>query len=158
MTKQNGCTCAMGNITAPDPEFAQRVQDNFARQAYVNFIGAELVHVAAGEVDIQLARNANLLQQDGYVHGGVLTAIVDAAAGYAALSISSRDIGVLTTELKVNFLRPASGQQQLARGRVLKPGRTLTICTGDVFDVVDGKEVHVLTSLVTMMHVAGLSV
>ena len=147
----------MGNIFAPDPEFAERVRDSFARQAYVNFIGAELVHVAAGEVDIQLARNANLLQQDGYVHGGVLTAIVDAAAGYAALSISNKDIGVLTTELKVNFLRAARGDQQVARGRVLKPGRTLTICTGDVYDIVDGNEVHVLTSLVTIMHVAGLS-
>ena len=147
----------MGKITTPDPDFVERVRDNFARQAYVNFIGAKLVHVGAGEVDIELARNANLLQQDGYVHGGVLTAIADAAAGYAALSISAKDIGVLTTELKVNFLRAAGGDRQVARGRVLKPGRTLTICTGDVYDIVDGKEVHVFTSLVTMMHVAGLS-
>lgn len=147
----------MEEINTPDPDFAKRVRNSFARQAYVNFIGAELIHVGAGEVDIQLGRNANLLQQDGYVHGGVLTAIADAAAGYAALSISSKDVGVLTTELKVNFLRAAGGDRQVARGRVLKPGRTLTVCTGDVYDLVDGREVHVLTSLVTMMHVAGLS-
>ncbi|MEM7747484.1 MAG: PaaI family thioesterase, partial [Pseudomonadota bacterium] len=72
-----------------------------------------------------------------------------------ALTVSPDGVGVLTTELKVNFLRPASGSHLIAKGRVLKPGKTLSICTGDVFDIQDGAEKHVLTSLVTMMHVDG---
>lgn len=147
----------MSEVRTPNPDFADRVRSSFRRQPFVNFIGADLVHVAAGEVDIALAHTKDLEQQDGYVHGGVLTAIADAAAGYAALTVSAAHVGVLTTELKVNFLRVAKGERQIARGRVLKPGKTLTICTGDIYDIVDGKEVHVFTSLVTMMHVDGLS-
>lgn len=140
----------------PDPNFAERVRASFRRQAFVNYISAELRDVTAGAVDIALRRNPNLAQQYGYVHGGVLTSIADAAAGYAALTIGAPGTGVLTTELKVNFLRPARGEGQIARGRVLKPGKTLTICTADVFDVIDGNEIHVLTGLVTMMHMSDL--
>ena len=141
---------------APNPDFARRVRASFARQAFVSTIGASLAHVAAGEVDIALPWNEALAQQHGYVHGGVLTSIADAAAGYAALTISDRDQGVLTTELKVNFLRPARGVRQIARARVIKPGKTLSICSSDVFDQRDGEDIHVLTGLVTIMHVDGL--
>lgn len=123
----------------------------------MNTIGGVLGDVDVGSVDISLPRNRSLDQQYGFVHGGVITALADAAAGYAALTVSPKGVGVLTTELKVNFLRPASGDRLLAKGRVLKPGRTLSICTGDVFDIQDGVERHVLTSLVTMMHVDGQS-
>ena len=145
----------MSNLTPDQERIVQRISNSFARQAFVNTIGAELGDVDRGLVDIHLPRNRSLDQQYGFVHGGVLTALADAAAGYAALTVSPADKGVLTTELKVNFLRPASGDKLLAKGRVLKPGRTLSICTGDVFDIQDGVEKHVLTSLVTMMHVDG---
>ncbi|MCB1510430.1 MAG: PaaI family thioesterase [Hyphomicrobiaceae bacterium] len=143
-------------IEARDPNFERRVRDSFARQPLVQFIGAQLAHVAPGAIDIRLPRNANLLQQHGYVHGGALTSIADAAAGYAALSVSEPGTGVLTTELKVNFLRPAAGQEVVARGRVLKPGRVLTIVQSDVYDLNEGRETHVLTGLVTMMHMDGM--
>ena len=145
----------MSNLTPDQESIVQRISGSFAKQAFVNTIGAELGDVGHGLVDIHLPRNRALDQQHGFVHGGVLTALADAAAGYAALTVAPPDKGVLTTELKVNFLRPASGEQLLAKGRVLKPGRTLSICTGDVFDIQDGVEKHVLTSLVTMMHVDG---
>ncbi|MGI9409315.1 MAG: PaaI family thioesterase, partial [Hyphomicrobiaceae bacterium] len=142
-------------LITPDPDFADRVKRSFSRQAFINYVGAELVHVGAGEVDIRLPRNGDLAQQYGYVHGGVLTSIADAAAGYAALTVGPADYGVLTTELKINFLRPGRGVYQTARARVIKPGRTLTICSCDVYDNVSDENVHILTGLVTMMHVAG---
>lgn len=143
-------------MKTPNPDYAGRVQASFARQAFVNTIGASLAHVGVGEVDIALPRNDALAQQYGYVHGGVLISIADAAAGYAALTVTALGAGVLTAELKVNFLRPAQGDMQVARGRIIKPGKTLTICQSDVFDRRDGDEIHVLTALVTMMHVDGL--
>ncbi|MGI9425530.1 MAG: PaaI family thioesterase [Hyphomicrobiaceae bacterium] len=146
----------MADIATPNPDYAERVRASFARQPFVNKIGAILAHVGVGEVDIALPRNEALAQQYGYVHGGVLTSIADAAAGYAALTVSELDCGVLTTELKVNFLRPARGESQVARARVIKPGKTLTICQSDVYDLLDGAHIHVLTGLVTMMHVDGL--
>ena len=150
----------MSKIEPRDANFEQRVRSSFARQPLVNFIGARLVHVAAGEIDIALPKRNEILQQHGFIHGGVLTSIADAAAGYAALSVAAPATGVLTTELKVNFLRPAGGREVVARGRVLKPGKTLTICQADVFDISDdreGTEIHVLTGLVTMMHVDGIA-
>lgn len=144
-------------IEARDPNFERRVRESFARQPLVQFIGARLGDVTPGRVEIRLPSNPNLLQQHGYVHGGVLTSIADAAAGYAALSVSAPGTGVLTTELKVNFLRPASGLEVVARARVLKPGRVLSIVQTDVFDAgADSAEVHVLTGLVTMMHMDGM--
>ncbi|MEM6498293.1 MAG: PaaI family thioesterase [Pseudomonadota bacterium] len=147
----------MSILTPEEKAAAARIQQSFEKQAFVSTIGAQLGDVKVGAVDILLPRNRSLDQQYGFVHGGVLTAIADAAAGYAALTVSPDDVGVLTTELKVNFLRPASGSQLIAKGRVLKPGKTLSICTGDVFDIQEGNEKHVLTSLVTMMHVDGHS-
>ena len=90
------------------------------------------------------------------MHGGVITAIADAAAGYSALTLAAPGHGVLTTELKVNFLRPAGTGRLVARGRVLKPGRSLTVCQTDVFEGVERDERHVLTGLVTMMFMEGL--
>lgn len=147
----------MTTLEPRDPAYADRVRASFDRQPLIQFIGGRLSHVSPGEIDIALPRDENLLQQHGYVHGGVLTSIADAAAGYAALTLAPAGTGVLTTELKVNFLRPADGEQAIARARVIKPGRQLTIVRTDVYDVSGGKETHVLTGLVTMMHMEGMS-
>lgn len=140
-----------------DPEFRARVTNSFNQQRFVNHIAATLVRVDPGEVDIGLGFKPELSQQHGYVHGGVLTSIADAAAGYAAMTLSGPGVGVLTTELKVNFLRPAGVGRLLAKGRVIKSGRTLNIVQIDVFEAAKGDEVHVLTGLVTMMFVEGLA-
>ena len=139
-----------------DEAFRDRVRGSFERQAFVNFIGAELTLVEPGAVDIALDFKGELAQQHGYVHGGMITAIADAAAGYAALTLAAPGHGVLTTELKVNFLRPAGTGRLVARGRVLKPGRSLTVCQTDVFEGAERDGRHVLTGLVTMMFMEGL--
>jgi uncharacterized protein (TIGR00369 family) len=121
-----------GTFTPQDAHFEERVRASFARQRAMSSIGAELVRVAPGEVVIRLAHREELTQQHGFLHAGIVTAAVDSACGYAALSLMPADVGVLSVEYKVNFVAPASGEWYLAIGRVLKPGRTLTVCLGEV--------------------------
>ncbi len=114
-------------------------------------LGAEVVHVAAGEVDIALPFSERLTQQDGYLHAGVVAGVVDSACGYAALTTMDSDAEVLTVEFKINLLAPAAGERLVARGRVLRRGRTLTVCRGDALTFDDGQERHVATLTTTMI-------
>jgi uncharacterized protein (TIGR00369 family) len=114
-------------------------------------IGAEIVHVAAGEVDIALPFREQLTQQDGYLHAGVVAGATDSACGYAALTTMDAEAEVLTVEFKINLLMPASGDRLVARGRVLRTGRRLTVCRGDAFTIGDGRETHVATLTATMI-------
>jgi len=116
----------------PDPAFAARVRDSFAHQAMMRVLGAELVAVRAGDVEIALPFRSDLTQQHGYLHAAAVTAIADSACGYAALTLMRPGFEVLAVEFKVNLLAPAVGQRFLAHGRVLKSGRTLTVCTAEV--------------------------
>lgn len=136
-----------------DAAYDARVRASFARQALMTTIGATLVRVAPGEVDIDLPFREDLTQQHGFLHGGIVTAIADSACGYAALSLLPPEAAVLTVEYKVNLLAPARGARLLARGRVLRPGRTLTVCRADVAALDDGAERLVATMLATIMAV-----
>ncbi|WP_242342713.1 PaaI family thioesterase [Anaeromyxobacter terrae] len=118
-------------------------------------LGATLERVATGEVDIRLPFRADLTQQHGFLHAGAMTTVVDSACGYAALTLMPAGAAVLTVEFKVNLMAPGAGESIVARGRVLKAGRTLTTCAGDVFAIAGGEEKHVLTMLATMMTVQG---
>lgn len=118
-------------------------------------IGATLVTVAPGEVVIELPFREDLTQQHGFLHASIVTAIVDSACGYAAYTLMPSDGAVLTAEYKVNFLAPAAGRRFLAYGRVMKPGRTLTVTTGDVVAETDAGPKPVATMLATMMTASG---
>lgn len=131
-----------------DPDFDRRVRESFAKQNAMALFQAELVRVAPGEVDVALPVRPEVGQQHGFVHAGVVTAIVDTACGYAALSLMPPGAGVLSIEFKTNLLAPAKGKRLLAKGRVLKAGRTVSVCAGDVFSD-DGT--LVATMLATMM-------
>jgi len=76
----------------------------------------------------------DLTQQDGFLHAGIITSIIDTACGYAASTLMSSSSGVLSVEFKVNLLSPAVGERFAARGRVLRAGRTLTVCQGAIDD------------------------
>lgn len=97
-------------------------------------LGARLVHVAPGEVDLAFEAQPDLLQQNGFVHAGVLAAVADSANGYAALTLAPPGTDVLAVEFKINLLAPARAASFVAQGRVLRAGRTLTVCRADVFD------------------------
>lgn len=139
-----------------DPDYAERVRGSFAAQSFMGLIGAGISHLVPGEVDLICARRDDLLQQHGLFHAGVTSSIADSAAGYAALSLFQAGHGVLTTEYKINLVAPGSGDKLIARGRVIKPGRTLTVCRSDVFAANGSEEVLIATGLFTMMQMAGL--
>lgn len=141
----------MASFESKDPIFETRLRQSFARQGFMAAIGATMTRVSPGEVDIEVPFRSDLTQQHGYMHGGVVTAIVDSACGYAALSLTSTGTEVLTVEYKVNFLAPARGSRMIACGRVTRPGRTITVCTGDVFAVDGEARTLVATMLTTML-------
>lgn len=138
-----------------DPTWEARVRASFARQRMMETIGAVFARVAPGEVEIQLPVRERVAQHHGFVHAGALTTIVDTACGYAALTLMPPGAGVLTIEFKVNLMSPAKGEVIVARGRVVKPGRNVTFCHGDVFALEDGVEKLVATMAATMMTVQG---
>jgi uncharacterized protein (TIGR00369 family) len=140
-----------------DPDYEARVRDSFARQPFMAHIGARLAGLAPGFCEIALPARRELTQQHGFVHGGALASIADSAAGYAAFSLMPADATVLTVEYKLNILRPGDGEAMIARGRVVKPGRTLFVVQADVFARKGGAEAMVLTSLQTLMRLDGRS-
>ena len=143
----------MPAFEAQDSAFEARVRGSFARQRVMQAIGASLTRVSPGEVEIVLPFREDLTQQHGFLHAGIVSTIADSACGYAAYSLMPADAAVLTVEYKVNFLSPAQGERMIARARVIKPGRTVSVCTCDVFAVTNAKERIVATMLGTIMAV-----
>jgi uncharacterized protein (TIGR00369 family) len=137
-----------------DPHFEARVRESFSRQTLMQTIGARITAIAPGEVEITMPLRAGLSQQDGFVHAGIITAIVDSACGYAALSLTPAGREILTIEYKVNFLSPAAGEQFVARGRVTRAGKTITVCSGDVTAESGGGQKLIASMLATMMTIS----
>lgn len=132
-----------------------RIRASFDKQGLMTTLGATLGNVAPGSVEIALRPGPAISQQHGFVHAGAVAAIADSAAGYAALTLMPADSGVLTAEFKINLLAPASGDRIVARGRVVKAGRTLTLAQAEVFAEADGKEKLVAMLTATLMAVRG---
>ncbi len=142
----------MSSASAPlDAAIVARVRASFARQGAMATFGAELADVATGRVAIALPIKPRLSQQDGFLHAGVVVAALDSACGYAALTMMPDEAEVLTIELKVNLLAPASGESLVAEGEVVRAGRTLTVCRGDAHAEQGPERVHVATMLATMV-------
>jgi uncharacterized protein (TIGR00369 family) len=135
--------------------FEQAVRDSFAAQQLMATIGARLARVAAGEIEIRVPFRSDLTQQHGFLHAGVVTSALDSACGYAAFSLMPQGAGVLTLEFKTNFLAPARGAELIARGRVVRAGRTITVCQAEASMLSDGTENSVATMLATIMTIRG---
>ncbi len=138
-----------------DPDFEQKVKDSFSRQAFMEYLNASLGLITPGYCEISLPYKKELSQQHGYFHAGVIGTIADNCGGYAAYSLMSPGASVLTVEYKLNLVAPGDGEQIVGRGRVLKSGRTLTICNVEVFAVKEGVEKLCATALMTVMTMAG---
>ncbi|MGC9195453.1 MAG: PaaI family thioesterase [Syntrophobacteraceae bacterium] len=145
----------MQDFAPPDENFAIRVRESFSKQKMMQTLGASLSKVLPGEVEISLEFQDALTQQHGFLHAGVVATLADTACGYAALSLMAPDAAVLTVEYKINLLSPAVGDLVIAHGRVTKPGRNITVCSGDVFASKDGEKKLVATMLATMMSIVG---
>lgn len=131
----------------PEPGFEARVRDSFAKQTVMATIGAALAHVGPGEVDIRLPYRADLCQQHGFLHAGIVSTIADSACGYAAYTLMPAGAAVMAVEFKINLMAPAAGEAFVARGRVKKSGRTLTVCTADVFALREGEEERLVATM-----------
>jgi uncharacterized protein (TIGR00369 family) len=144
----------MVSFEPQQPDFEAVVRASFASLTLMQTIGANLRSVTPGEVEIELPFREDLTQHTGILAAGILTTIVDVAGGYAAMTLMPADATVLTVEYKVNFVAPAEGERMIARARVTKAGRTLSVCTGDVFAERAGRETLVATMLATMMTIS----
>lgn len=130
----------------------QLVRESFSRQGFMSTLGATITGFQDGRVEVTLPFTSTLTQQNGFVHAGAITSIMDTACGYAAKSMSPADYDVLSVEFKVNLLAPATGEHFIARAAVKRAGKTLTVCTADAFAVQSGEEKLVATMLATIIH------
>ncbi len=130
----------MPDFETRNPDFERVVRDSFARQGFMGTLGAALVSVEPGRVEIAMPYSDAVAQQHGYFHGGAIGAIADTAGGYAAFTLMPDGMTILTVEYKLNIVAPGKGERLIARGYVVRPGRTLTITRADVFAVAGGEE------------------
>jgi uncharacterized protein (TIGR00369 family) len=142
---------------ALDQDFASRVESSFVRQKFMATLGASLSLIEPGEVHIALPFSNDLTQQHGYLHAGATTAIADSANGYAALTLTPAGADVLAVEFKINLMLPALAPRFLARGRVLRPGRSISVCLAEVVALNGSGEEVIATMLSTISIRAGSS-
>jgi uncharacterized protein (TIGR00369 family) len=140
-----------------DPDYRARVEASFARQRVMALIGARLVRVEPGLVEIELPYREDLTQQHGFFHAGITSTIADSAGGYAGFTLFPADSSVLTVEFKVNLVAPAAGEKLIAAGRVLRPGRSITVCELEVTAVANGEAKSCAYGLQTLTCLHGRS-
>lgn len=133
--------------------YKTKVEQIFASQNFMDHIGAKLVDVQTGYCEIHVPHNSNLTQQNGFFHAGVITTIADNTAGCASATLMKEHSMVLSVEFKVNLIRPGAGELLIAKGQVLKYGKTLTVCRSDVFIVKDGEEKLCAAAQLTMIEI-----
>lgn len=136
-------------------EIEARCRSSFEKQQFMTTLGARLASVRSGEVIIELPFGDHLIQQHGFLHAGAVTSVVDSACGYAALSVMPEGAAVLTVEFKINLLKPAAGSMFRATGKVLKAGKTLTVCSGIVEAHTENKWSTIAAMQATMIALTG---
>jgi uncharacterized protein (TIGR00369 family) len=141
----------MKNFTATDPDFAKRVRKSFDAQGIMDHIGATLTLIEPGVCEIELPYSDAVSQQHGFFHGGVIGTIADSAGGYAAFGLMDAEDSILTVEYKLNLMAPADGDLLVARGQVVRAGRTLTVARTEVGVVKNGVEVACAAMQQTLM-------
>ena len=145
----------MAQFQPQDSNYESRVRESFARQQVMHLLGAALTLVEPGAVEIELPYRADLTQQHGFIHAGIIASVLDSACGYAAFSLMPADAAVLSIEFKVNLLAPAKGELIRARADVKRAGRNVTVCVADAWSVDAEQSKVVATMLATMMRVQG---
>ena len=130
-----------------DPDFQQRVRASFSRQRVMQSLGISITRLEAGDIELTMPFDAAYTQQHGFIHAGIIAAGLDTACGYAAFSLMPANAAVLTVEFKINLLAPAKGQHFKFRARVVKPGRTLTVCDGQAFAEAQGTDARLIATM-----------
>ena len=134
-----------------DPDYQARVRASFERQTAMKTLGVSIVSLSAGEIELAMPYSSALTQQHGFLHAGIIATALDSACGYAAFSLMPSGAAVLTVEFKINLLTPARGERFVFHGRVVKPGRTITVCDGQAFGVAGGQRTLIATMNGTLM-------
>jgi len=138
-----------------DPDFDARVRASFERQAAMTTLGITIVRLDAGMIELAMPYNEAFTQQHGFIHAGIMATALDSACGYAGFSLMPADAAVLTIEFKTNLLAPAKGELFTFQGRVIKPGRTVTVCEAQAFAHDRGAAKLVASMTATLMAVTG---
>lgn len=138
-----------------DGDFEARVRSSFERQKLMETYGAQLLEVSAGRTLIEMPFDSALTQQHGFLHAGVVTACMDSAAGFAAMSLMSEAASVLTVELKVSLLRPAAGARFRFIGEVIKPGRSIMFTEARAIAIEGDAEQEIARLSASMMVIEG---
>ena len=141
----------MSAFQPSDPNFENRVRDSFAQQKAMATLGITIERLVAGEIELGMPYTEAYTQQHGFMHAGIMTAALDSACGYAAYSLMPANAQVLTVEFKTNLLAPAKGERFAFRAKVVKPGRTITVCEAQAYARSDGAEKLVATMSGTLM-------
>jgi uncharacterized protein (TIGR00369 family) len=149
-----GPTMSVARFAPKDPDFDVRVRASFARQKVMATLGITIKSLRSGEIELEMPYASEFAQQHGFIHAGILSAALDSACGYAAFSLMPADVAVLTVEFKTNLLAPAAGTRFFFRARVIKPGRTLTICDAQAFAFDGTSEKLIATMTGTLMAVS----
>jgi uncharacterized protein (TIGR00369 family) len=153
-------------VTAPEagqpavlaPEIDARVRASIARQTMLTTLGVTIERLEPGYCELGLANRPDLTQQHGFIHAGAITTIADSACGYAAYTLMPADRDVLTVNFRLNLIAPASLPKFVAVGQVIRAGRTLTTCRGEVYGVgEDGQRTAIALIQATMMAVTRIS-
>lgn len=143
-------------FTPADPDFDRRVRASFDRQAMMKTLGVAIASLEPGRVALEFSHRPEITQQHGFVHAGAVAAVLDSACGYAAFSLMPPEAAVLTVEFKVNLMRPADGERYHVDGRVVKAGRTLTVCHASAR--IDGESEDIAIMTATLMTVRGAGI
>ncbi|MEV0341448.1 PaaI family thioesterase [Nocardia sp. NPDC050713] len=139
----------MSERQTENPEFAQIVLSMPAAR----HLGFSFGRVARGEVEIVQPYRVELTEHNGNFQGGVIGSLADFAGGSAAGTLLPAGWVNMTVDYTVKLLAPARGEKLVARGRVVKPGKAITVAAADVFGVDQGEETWCATSLVTMRNI-----
>ena len=114
-------------------------------------INASLIGIDAGQVEIGFPYQLALTQQDGFIHAGISSTVMDSACGYAAFTLMPVEARVLTIEFKINLLAPAAGDAFRAVGKVRKPGRSVFVAEAELYASSNGSDKLVATMVGTLM-------
>jgi uncharacterized protein (TIGR00369 family) len=136
---------------AKDPDFKARITQSFSEQAVMQHINASLIGIGAGQVEIGFPYQLALTQQDGFIHAGISSTVMDSACGYAAFTLMPVEARVLTIEFKINLLAPAAGDAFRAVGKVRKPGRSVFVAEAELYASSNGSDKLVATMVGTLM-------
>ena len=147
----------MKTFEARDEGFEARVRDSFSRGAILKVLGTEMSRCEPGFVELTQPVTPVALQHHGYVHGGVISTLMDIVGGHAAQTLMGAEDSVLTVEFKINMLAPGDGETLRAEGHVVRPGRNITVCRMDLYAVKEGVETLICIGQGTYMRMAGVS-